>query len=165
MIDLAKVRRFATRAHEGQYRKYTGTPYIVHPAAVAKTVSDLCGSKEMIAAAWLHDTVEDTDTTIQDISDNFGRTVAFYVDQLTDPVVIGNRAVRVAAALEHTAKMVAEVQTIKLADIHDNSKTIFKYDPKFAGVWGAEKLNQLRYLDRGDPHLYRVVKEILDKLN
>lgn len=164
MVDLVKVRKFAIAAHTGHFRKYTNEPYIVHPAAVAKTIRDIGGTREMIAAAWLHDTVEDTDATIQEIRENFGRQVAFYVDQLTDPVVIGNRATRIAAALEHTAKMVCEVQSIKLADIHDNSRTICKYDPQFALVWGAEKQNQLRYLDRGDPQLFKLVTKTLETL-
>lgn len=65
--------RVATAAHEGigQVRKYTGEPYINHPAAVAELVSSVPHTPEMLAAAWLHDTVEDTPITLLDIELNF----------------------------------------------------------------------------------------------
>ena len=65
---------FATAAHAavGQMRKYTNDPYIVHPIRVATTVAKFGGTDEMIAAAYLHDVVEDTGVSIVDILDMFG---------------------------------------------------------------------------------------------
>lgn len=83
-ISLAKY--MAERAHVGQKRKYTGEPYIAHPARVAALASVYFpGSVEMQQAAWLHDVVEDTDTTIDEIGGAFGSIVGLYVYELTKP--------------------------------------------------------------------------------
>ena len=73
---------FATQAHEGQFRK-TGEPYIVHPLAVKKILEEWGMDEDTIIAGVLHDTVEDTDITIEDIKKEFGDTVAFLVDGVT----------------------------------------------------------------------------------
>ena len=67
MSIVEKARLFATSAHAavGQKRKYTNEPYIVHPAEVAKLVEDVGGTQEMIAAAWLHDVIEDTQVPLE----------------------------------------------------------------------------------------------------
>ncbi len=61
---IASAEEWATELHEGQFRKYTSEPYIVHPRAVARLVADHGGSPDMVAAAWLHDVVEDCNVTI-----------------------------------------------------------------------------------------------------
>lgn len=61
---IADAAAFAAQAHAGQVRKYTGEPYIRHPEAVAKLVQASGGDTAMVAAAWLHDTVEDTAVTV-----------------------------------------------------------------------------------------------------
>lgn len=72
----------ATKAHEGQSRK-SGDPYISHPLAVMKIVEDWGMDEDTIIAAVLHDTIEDTSVTLQDIKDQFGEQVAFLVDGVT----------------------------------------------------------------------------------
>ena len=72
----------ATKAHEGQFRK-SGDPYITHPLAVMKIVEDWGMDEDTIIAAVLHDTVEDTSVTLQEIKDQFGEQVAFLVDGVT----------------------------------------------------------------------------------
>ena len=88
MIDIIeKARVFATAAHAAaaQLRKYTNEPYIVHPTEVASIVDNVEGSThEMVAAAWLHDVVEDTGVTIEVIRAEFGEKVAELVGWLTD---------------------------------------------------------------------------------
>lgn len=81
-----RARRYATKAHGAidQRRKYTNAPYIVHPQAVMEIVSSVPHSEEMLAAAWLHDTVEDTPTTLADIESHFGLRVASLVAMLTN---------------------------------------------------------------------------------
>ena len=81
---IAKAKEFAREAHSGQVRKYTGLPYTTHTEEVAQIVDNYNGSKEMIAAALLHDTVEDTSVTIQDIEKEFGSGTAMLVKWLTD---------------------------------------------------------------------------------
>ena len=73
---------FATKAHAGQFRK-SGEPYVVHPILVASIVAFLGGDETMIIASILHDTVEDTQTNIQDINNLFGQDIANLVDGLT----------------------------------------------------------------------------------
>ena len=85
---IGRARIFAGLAHGSQKRKYTGEPYIVHPVEVSEIVAWHNGSKEMIAAALLHDTVEDTDVTIDDIRNEFGNAVALLVDDLTDVSIV-----------------------------------------------------------------------------
>lgn len=74
LLDKAIV--FATKAHEGQFRKGTNIPYILHPLEAASIVSTMTTEDEVIAGAVLHDVVEDTDTTIEQIRDLFGERVA-----------------------------------------------------------------------------------------
>ena len=72
----------ATKAHEGQLRK-TGEPYIIHPLAVKKILEEWNMDEDSIVAGVLHDTVEDTDLTLKDIEDDFGKDVAFLVNGVT----------------------------------------------------------------------------------
>ena len=76
--------KFATEAHADQVRRYDGAPYIYHPIAVSEIVRTFGGSKEMIAAALLHDTVEDTPATLDDVRREFGDKVHDLVEWLTD---------------------------------------------------------------------------------
>lgn len=149
---------FAKDAHESidQRRKYTNEPYIVHPIAVAEIVKTVTHKDEMVAAALLHDTVEDTDTTIEDIDREFGAEVADLVYWLTDvsKPEDGNRKVRKQKDLEHIAKAPAAAKTIKLADLCDNTLTIKEHDPDFWRVYRHEKLRLLEVLKQGDKTLW-----------
>lgn len=138
LVDKAKL--FATKAHDGQVRKYTGVPYIVHPIEVSEIVARHNGSNEMIAAALLHDVVEDTDVTIDEIRNEFGNAVALLVDDLTDvsKKEDGNRAVRKAMDREHIAKASAAAMVVKAADMISNGKDIKENDPAFAKVYLKE---------------------------
>lgn len=109
-IDSVEAARlFATAAHGaiGQRRKYLNTPYIEHPAAVAALVGRHCaGDPAMVAAAWLHDVLEDTQVTAQTLRDNFGQEVTALVLALSDleGPEVGNRAVRKRMSLERLAR-------------------------------------------------------------
>lgn len=70
---------FAVRKHSGQVRKLAVTPYILHPIEVAAIVGTMTDDKEILAAAVLHDTIEDTDTTLDEIREHFGKRVALLV--------------------------------------------------------------------------------------
>lgn len=74
--------KFATEAHNGQKRK-SGDPYIVHPLAVMKILEDWGMDEDTVIAGVLHDTVEDTEVTLDDIKNEFGESVAFLVDGVT----------------------------------------------------------------------------------
>lgn len=77
-----KAQKYATDKHFGQERD-DGQPYIVHPSRVAGLISLIGGDDAMVAAAWLHDTVEDTDTTYEDLVREFGTEIADLVMEVT----------------------------------------------------------------------------------
>jgi (p)ppGpp synthase/HD superfamily hydrolase len=167
MDQVEKARLFATAAHAavGQRRKYTDEPYIVHPQAVAKIVSGVEHTPEMIAAALLHDVVEDTGVTLELIEECFGREVRDLVYWLTDvsKPEDGNRRMRKAIDREHTAQAPAAAQTIKVADLIDNSRSIFKHDPDFARTYLHEKELLLDVLTNADPALVKMAKAQLEE--
>src|SRR6476469_4453487 len=115
----------AERAHQGQLRK-SGDPYITHPLAVATILAELGMTPATLAAALLHDTVEDTDYSLEDLTRDFGSEVAMLVDGVTklDKVTYGD-----AAQAETVRKMVVamardiRVLVIKLADRLHNART------------------------------------------
>lgn len=152
---------FATNAHSGQTRKYDGRPYIYHPIAVAEILRGFPHTEEMIAAALLHDTVEDTPVTIDDIRAEFGDQVADLVGWLTDvsKPSDGNRKIRKRKDLEHTAKAPPEAKTIKLADLVDNTGSIARHDPGFWKVYREEKKALLEVLKEGNPMLWRIAHD------
>ncbi len=137
---LADVLAFATEAHKGQTRKYTGEDYIVHPISVSKLVKKHGGSEIQQAGALLHDVVEDTQYTLADINANFGSQVATLVKWLTDTSrpEDGNRKTRKEIDRNRLGSAPADVQMIKLADMIDNSTTIFTLDKNFAPVFKRE---------------------------
>jgi (p)ppGpp synthase/HD superfamily hydrolase len=143
---------YASAAHAAvsQRRKYTDEPYIVHPARVATTVAKFGGTDEMIAAAYLHDVVEDTGVSIEDILDMFGSVVAVIVDGLTDvsKPEDGNRAVRKELDREHSADATWAAQFVKCADIIDNASDIGDNDPSFNIVYRKEMVALLEVLDK-----------------
>lgn len=162
----AKAATFAYAAHAatGQLRKYTGEPYFIHVEAVAQLVADLPSSTdEMIAAAYLHDTIEDTEVTLHDISKNFGMDVAVLVKQLTNvsKPSDGNRETRKALDRAHTALASPEAKTIKLADVIHNAESITMYDPKFAKVYMKEKKLLLEVLKEGDARLWLRANDLI----
>lgn len=142
MDNLEKCARiWAIRWHGDQIRKYTGEPYWHHPQAVAALVKTVAHSPEMVAAAYMHDVLEDTACTEAEMRGEFGDGVTDLVMRLTDASrpTDGNRAVRKAIDRAHTKASPTEAKTVKLADLIDNSRSILKYDPDFARVYLREK--------------------------
>lgn len=165
MDIVEKARIFATAAHHAarNTRKYTGKPYINHPAAVVGILRAVHHTPEMLAAAWLHDTVEDTGVPLKLIESEFGEAVADLVEMLTDvsAPLDGNRAARKAKDREHTAKASPAAKTIKLADLIDNTSSICEHDPEFAKVYLAEKAELLQVLTEGNEFLFSEATRIL----
>jgi (p)ppGpp synthase/HD superfamily hydrolase len=160
-----RAKEFATKWHGsiGQVRKYTGEPYINHPAAVAELVRGVIHDEDMLAAAWLHDVVEDTPCTIIDVEAEFGQSVAVLVEWLTDVSnpKDGNRKRRKEIDRQHTAAAPPKAKTVKLADLIDNSRTILPLDPDFAKVYISEKALLLEVLREGDPDLWQMAHGIV----
>jgi len=132
---VVRAYELAERAHEGQKRR-SGAPYITHPLAVASILADLGMDAATLAAALLHDTVEDTSIGVSDIRRDFGELVAVIVDGVTklDKVRTSDTASREAAARdaqsETIRKMVVamardpRVLVVKLADRLHNMRTL-----------------------------------------
>lgn len=163
---LAIAYEFSARAHEGQMRKYTGEPYIVHPCEVMQILIDSVpnASTEMLCAALLHDTVEDCGVTLEEIREQFGPVVEDLVFWLTDPPTVAggpNRAARKAMTRERYAIAPSEAQTIKCADIISNTSTIAEHDPDFAVVYLSEVRALLDVLDRADPALLQRARAVV----
>lgn len=150
------ARLFAASEHRFQKRKYTYEPYVHHPAAVTALVRTVPHTPEMLAAAWLHDMVEDCGVTLKRVEEEFGPEVSDLVEMLTDVSMNckANRATRKAMDLEHLAIASPAGKTIKLADIIDNSSSILAHDKNFAKVYLREKRRLLAVLQEGAPVLW-----------
>jgi (p)ppGpp synthase/HD superfamily hydrolase len=152
LIDKAKA--FAMAKHAGQKRKYTNEPYVVHVLAVAELVQSIGAREAMVAAAILHDTLEDTATTLEELKHEFGHEVAGLVVELTDVFVRstdGNRAARKAKERARLAHVSADAQTIKVADMIDNTGSIVeRAEPEFAKLYLTEKAALLGVLTKAD---------------
>ena len=129
--DIQQIKQavdFVIKKHEGQLRK-SGEPYYIHPIEAAKTLADLKLDKTSIIAALLHDVVEDTETTLDEIEEKFGKTVAKIVDGVTK---IGkyNFQSKEEAEAENFRKMIVSmaedirVILVKLADRLHNIRTL-----------------------------------------
>lgn len=159
---VAHARYFSELAHADQVRKYTGEPYATHPQAVAALVSRVTQSPIAVAASHLHDTIEDTVTTLDDLERSFGVAVADLVFWLTDPAdSTGNRKQRKAEDCARLARAPALAQTIKLGDLIDNTSSIVLHDPHFARVYLVEKEAQLKILVRGDRQLHAIATSMV----
>ena len=129
--DVALIERafaYAERAHEGQKRK-SGDPYFVHPVSVAGLIADLKLDTASLCAALLHDVVEDTVATVDDIRTEFGDEVAFLVDGVTKLSKFNftskedRQAESFRKMLLHMARDI-RVLLVKLADRMDNMRTL-----------------------------------------
>lgn len=154
---------FAARAHEGQYRKDGQTPYIAHPLRVMTIAAQLFGvtDAEALMAAVLHDTIEDTCTDHDDLSQQFGTRVADYVAALSKdkrlPEDIREREYHDGLAAAPLA-----VQLCKLADVYDNLLDSIGMDKKQR----AKKIDKAREaVDRFSPGFPDKWKHVLDLVN
>lgn len=116
-----KAAHFAARAHEGQKRKDDVTPYVAHPFRVAMTVRDVfgCDDSVALAAALLHDVIEDTDHDYDDIAHDYGEQVADCVAALSKDMRLPE-STRESAYDEGLRQADWRAKLIKLADTYDN---------------------------------------------
>lgn len=167
LYDPVRAWSFAVKAHEGQKRKYTGEPYIVHLHAVWDTIRRAAFNDLVQQIAILHDVLEDTPVTFEEMDKVFVPTVSQGVVWLTDtPAGFGgmNRAQRKAQDVHRLAEAPGYIQSIKVADILDNTSDILKHDPAFAKVYIPEREAMLKVLSKADPILWAQANDQIERI-
>jgi guanosine-3',5'-bis(diphosphate) 3'-pyrophosphohydrolase len=178
---LEQVKEYADRAHGEQRRKYTPDRYIVHPIRVMKLCAEYTNNLPMLAAALLHDVLEDTPVKKEQLHQFLltlmrepdATQATHLVVELSDVFVKDayphwNRRKRKQKERERIGQTSPESQTIKYADILDNCSEIVEHDPEFAPTFLRECKQLLEVIPKGNPELYQRSKEAvmqaLDKL-
>lgn len=139
LTPLEKAMQFAAIAHRGVMRKVGNVPFLMHPMEAAVIVASITDDQDVMAAALLHDTVEDTATTAQDILDNFGDKIARLVLSETEDKLAHRPA-------SETWRIRKEASLVELRETNDRNVKI---------LWLADKLSNIRsfyrqYLLEGD---------------
>lgn len=165
MIDMFnQALAFATAAHTGQVRKYTGEPYICHPIRVARTMAQVGYGHVVQTIALLHDVLEDCpQVTYEHMRSLFGSFVTDHVFTLTDvDHGHGNRSTRRLIDAKRLAAGDAIVHGIKCSDTLDNTPSILQYaDKKFATLFLTEKRFLVPKLVHANPVLHRKAMEAI----
>ena len=139
LLDRAIV--FAVRAHAGTERRGKGFPYIVHPMEAVEIVATMTKDQELLAAAVLHDTMEDTDTTVEQIRTEFGDRIASLVASESDIVVDGvseedSWHARKQAAIDRLARASHDAKVVALGDKLSNMRAIARdYAQQGDALW------------------------------
>ncbi len=159
---------FAGVAHEGQTRDYSGTPYIWHPIAVASWMSEYTNDPDLLACGILHDTLEDTDTTYDDLCGRFGKRVADIVYELTNRSNREDTPLRADRRAQDAAQMAEaslDAQFVRLFDIAHNLSDIASASPKFAILYMSEKRIMIDGLTKAKaayPDAWNMVDKIIN---
>ena len=129
LLDKAIV--FAVKAHEGTERKGKGFPYIVHPLEAVSIAATMTNDQELLAAAALHDTVEDTDVTLRVLEREFGKRVANLVEAESDIEFEGKTReeswrLRKEEAITRLSSAENDVKIVALADKLSNIRAIYR---------------------------------------
>lgn len=139
-----RAAHFAAKKHKGQKRSNGKTPYIAHPIAVAKILHDEAGIKDdaTIIASLMHDTIEDTNTTREEIAELFGNEVASIVAEVSNPPGIG--ANKHQWQIDHAKELSDKAASLKVADKIANLRDIVNDPP----VWDQQK--KMDYYDHAN---------------
>ena len=146
LLDRAVV--FAVRAHAGTERRGKGFPYIVHPLEAVGIVATMTSDQELLSAAVLHDTVEDTDITLEQIRAEFGNRIASLVATETDmPVgemnLEKNWRIRKQAAIDRLASASRDAKIVALGDKLSNMRAIARdYSIQGDALWNLFRVKE-----------------------
>lgn len=144
VATMRDVRHFALVKHEGQVRRHDGKPYIAHLDGVAAILREYgYTAPDVMAAAFLHDTLEKTDTTLEELIEKFGLVVSELVFWLTDNEQ-GSREAQALQAAWRLSRAPWNAKLIKLADIVDNGTAVIMCNPDFGPTFLEEKRLQLK---------------------
>jgi len=145
LLDRAII--FAVKAHAGTERRGKGFPYIVHPMEAVEIVATITPDQELLAAAALHDTVEDTDVTIEQIRAEFGDRIASLVGAETDVVIDGQSEQdswhdRKQAAINRLANTSKDAKIVAIGDKLSNMRAIARdYAVQGDALWNLFHAN------------------------
>lgn len=136
MSLIDKAYKFAEERHKNQVRKFNKEPFFNHCKRVRESVERYLQEENISCACLLHDTVEDTDTTLDEITQEFNHDIAVIVDELTNKFTketypFWSRKQRKSRELGRIRNISEKAQIIKLADRIDNVKSFIKDDPKW----------------------------------
>ena len=158
-----KAASFAARAHRHHVRRDGKTPYVAHVFRVAMTVRDVfgCDDEVCLAAALLHDTIEDTGADFDEIAEGFGAEVARCVAALTKNMALPE-AEREPDYYARLARADWRARLVKLADQYDNLSDLCDGDAAFCGraVARAQRAVKLAEADRGIPAVDRAAAAV-----
>lgn len=163
MEIIERAQKWAARGHAGVKRKFTDLPYIVHPEAVVQTVSLYSDDEEVLAAAWMHDLLEDVPEITPRIMENwFGKRVTDLVVEVSKVSTLscGNRKVRVLMDLHHYAAASTEGKLIKLADTLHNLPTMIRDNPD-PSYYVREKKTLVDHIGNDYPVLSSIIYEVI----
>ena len=141
---LLKAAHFAAHKHRNQRRTdEEKIPYINHPISVAKIISEIGNVEdpEVLAAALLHDTLEDTETTVEELKENFGERVCILVQEVTDDKTLP-KLERKQRQIDHAKEISGDAALIKLGDKISNVTDITKTPPT---NW--DRMRRLEYFE------------------
>jgi len=167
MNIILKAAAFARQAHAEQRRKYNDRPYIQHPARVAGRVAAHPRATEaMVAAAFLHDVVEDTPHTLEEVSAEFGLEVARLVAELTNPSKGSKAPRRERKQLDrdHLAQVTLEAWIIKLLDRIDNLQEMVDAPGNFRRKYCEESRLLADVISDADPELKAELLDSIERL-
>lgn len=179
-INLEDIRLFSFKKHKGQVRpNQQQEPKTVHIAQVAYFVKKAQGSDIAIAAAYLHDTIEDTDTTIQEVIDLFGKEIGRLVDDLTDPPDFVDmplierktkQAQRILLASQESKLVKIADQLSNIISVYNDPPLDWDYHKCLEYIQGAKKIVDVcqgvnKYLEKEFLHHYQLGVEKYDNKN
>lgn len=169
-LSVQAANDFATKAHSGQVRKSSGDPYVVHPTAVYKFLRDVVKIKDRntLVAAYLHDTIEDSDTTQNMIKREFNKDVAKIVQELSS----SPKGIAAMGKEAYLAKKMIQMSNnalvIKLADRWHNLQDINTMPAKWSEKYIAQtqyifdKLKRKRALNKTHKKIIRIIEKRME---
>ncbi|MCR4327763.1 MAG: HD domain-containing protein [Nanoarchaeota archaeon] len=166
---IEKAREFAKEKHKGQTRKFAGEPYFSHLENVSKIVKE-CAPKEskeeMIAIAFLHDILENTPTTEEELEKNFGKKIASIVRELTTDKIESEKIGKgeyLAKKLSNNRKVSDNTLLIKLADRLDNVSDLHNGKNDFVKAYAKETKHIIDAIEK-EREINKIHKELIGKI-
>ena len=180
LLDRAII--FAVKAHHNSERRGKGFPYIVHPMEAVEIVATITPDQELLAAAALHDTVEDTDVTLDDIRHEFGERIASLVEAESDQLTEGlpeedTWHERKQAAIDRLHRASRDAKIVAMGDKLSNMRAIYRdymtqgdalwqifhVTDKASHEWHYRKLAE-SLSDLSDTFAYQEFIDLIDKV-